>query len=194
MTDEGLNRIILALAVAAGAFLLFPAGVLALAAPLVVWWALPRDQAPPKDTAWLGAALCALWLWWPVRDGWEAAALAHLGTQLAYLPRLPALDGALLRGLVAGHLPPRVPPGAAGGLLADRPRGGEGRGGGAREPAPVERHPAAAGDPRPRGQGGGGRGRCPWSPRGAGSVSAPSRRCPSASAPRGSRWPWRARR
>ena len=191
VTDEGLNRIILALAVAAGAFLLVPGRRAGPGrAPRRLVGASRASQAPPKDTAWLGAALCALWLWWPVRDGWEAAAFAHLGTQLAVPAPAPGAGRGAVGGLVAGHLPPRVPPGAAGRLLPDRPGAGAGAGrGGARAGAGgacTRRRRRSPPGVVATAAGGAG---CRSSPRGAGAASAPSRRCPSATAPRGSRWP-----
>ena len=141
MTDAALNRVLLALAVAGGLLLLFPAGVLALAAPAVVWWAVPREQAPPKDVAWLGAAGCVLWLWWPVRAGWAAAALTHVVTQLSYLPAVPALDGAVLAAWSRATFPVDFPLGLLDGFAvvgSGARKVGRGRTVG---PTPLERHP-----------------------------------------------------
>ena len=148
--DAALNRILVLLAVAAGAVLLFPAGLLGLAVPLVAAWTLRGDDALPRATAWFATVPVLAWLWWPVRSGWEAAAFAHVGGQLAYLPRLPELDGALLAAWARETLHPGVPLGLLVGLLlvgSGLVKAGA-RAGAAAAPVATEQHPAPPAIPK----------------------------------------------
>ncbi|MDQ3702475.1 MAG: type IV secretion system DNA-binding domain-containing protein, partial [Chloroflexota bacterium] len=146
--DRALNATLIALAVAGAAFLLFPAGLAGLLAPLLLWWLSRGPHTIPRSSAWGLMVPVVAWLWWPMRGGWEAAIFAHVAVQLAYLPRLPDMDGALLLAWARDTLHPGLPLGLLVGLagVGLGLTGTQGRG--TTAPVAEERHPEPPAIPR----------------------------------------------
>ncbi|MDQ3700305.1 MAG: type IV secretion system DNA-binding domain-containing protein, partial [Chloroflexota bacterium] len=146
--DEALNRAVIALAVAGGVFLLFPAGLGAVLLPLLLWWLPSREHTIPRGTAWVLALPVLAWLWWPSRSGWEAATFAHAATQTAYAVRIPEMDSSLLLAWARETVYPTVPLGLLLGLVVVGLGWGKAGGKGGAKPVAVEQHPEAPAIPK----------------------------------------------